>query len=161
MTLLLCVLTTASAWADDPDWLKSGDSWDETTKTLTVEATTARNGYQYQCEVSNAAGKVYSHAATLTIVSEPTITTQPKSVTAAAGETVKFTVAATGGGLSYQWQFRKDSSTGWSNSGMTGCKTATLTVEATEARSGYQYRCVITNAAGKVISAGATLTVVS
>ena len=39
LTLLLSVLTATAAWADNPSWLKSGDSWDEATKTLTVNRT--------------------------------------------------------------------------------------------------------------------------
>nr|MCR5305267.1 hypothetical protein [Oscillospiraceae bacterium] len=44
--------------------------------------------------------------------------------------------------LKYCWQFNNGH--GWKNSGMTGCKTATLTVPATAARNGQQYRCIVT-----------------
>ena len=45
-------------------------------------------------------------------------------------------------------------------SGATGCKTATLSIEATAGRNGYQYRCVITDATGATVnSSAATLTV--
>ena len=35
--------------------------------TLTIAAESHRNGYQYRCKVRNAAGYVYSSAATLTV----------------------------------------------------------------------------------------------
>ena len=43
-----------------------------------------------------------------TIVSDPTITEQPESQTVAENATAKFTVEATGGNLSYQWQQSTD-----------------------------------------------------
>ena len=128
------------------------------TATLTVAATAARNGYQYRCVVEDANGnKAISNAATLTI--KPAITAQPKSATAAAGASVKFTVKATGAGLTYRWQYKAPDGT-WKNSGATGCSTATLTVKPTAGMNGYQYRCVIVDANGaKLISTAATLTV--
>ena len=133
------------------------------TATLQVTATEARNGYQYRCQVSNSAGSVTTSAATLTVVTKPTITTQPKSVTAAVNATAKFTVAASGTGLKYQWQWSFDGGKNWSNSSSAtvGYNTATLQVTATEARNGYQYRCQVTNEAGAVTSSAATLTVSS
>ena len=129
------------------------------TATLSVEATSARNGYRYRCIVKNSAGSTTSSSAKLTVVTSPKITTQPSSVTAAAGKTVKFTVKASGGALSYQWQYSKDNGATWSNSTMTGYKTATLSVEVTSARNGYRYRCVVKNAAGSATSGSAKLTV--
>ena len=46
-------------------------------------------------------------------------------------------------------------------SDISGAKTATLSVPATKARNGYQYRCKVSNGAGTVYSAAATLTVTS
>ena len=88
------------------------------------------------------------------------LTGQPEAKTVKAGTTVKFTVKASGAGLQYKWQYRTPYGS-WKNSGATGCKTATLTIEATAARNGYQYRCVVTDANGaKVISEAVTLTVI-
>ncbi len=129
------------------------------TATLSVEGTTARNGYQYRCKVYNVGGAVYSKAATLTVVTTPTITTQPASVKAKEDATAKFTVAASGGGLSYQWQYRTSSTDTWKNSSLDSAKAATLSVKATAARTGYQYRCKVTNKAGTTYTNAATLTV--
>ena len=140
------------------EWKKSTGTG-ATTKTLSVEAKAYRDGYQYRCRVSNAAGYKYSSAATLTVLTKPAITTQPSSKTVSAGTTVKFTVKATGGDLSYQWQYRTSSSGEWKNCTGTGATTATLTVEAKSFRSGYQYRCRVSNAVGYKYSSAATLTV--
>ena len=142
----------------------SGGTWNATTltgaktATLTIPGAVSRNGYQYRCVITDANGnKVTSNAATLTVFG---IKTQPKSVTANVGETVTFKVAATGTGLTYQWQWRKNSSSTWASTTVSGNKTATITVPATAARNGYQYRCKITDTNGNVIySSTATLTV--
>ena len=128
------------------------------TAALSVKATEARNGYQYKCRVSNAAGYAYSAAATLTVSAKPVITTQPKSQTAAPDTTVKFTVKADGA-TTYQWYYRTSSSGTWAKSTLTGAKTATLTVKATAARDGYQYKCRVSNAEGYVYTNAVTLTV--
>ena len=130
------------------------------TATLKVPATAARNGYQYRCKVTNAAGSSWSSAATLTVLKKPVITEDPKSVTQAVSTTATFTVEATGE-ASYQWQYRASDTGTWSNSPATGSKTATLKVPVTAGRNGYQYRCKVTNAAGSSWSNAATLTVAS
>ncbi len=86
-----------------------------------------------------------------------TITAQPESVTAVAGSTTTFKVAATDA-TSYQWQVCTDGKT-WVNSGASGNKTATLTVPASEDRSGNKYRCIVSNGSTSVTSNAATLTV--
>ncbi len=89
----------------------------------------------------------------------PVIKTQPKNVTAAKGETAVFKVKATGVDLSYQWQYRKSASGSWKNATAEGNWTATLKVPVTAKKNGWQYRCVITNSAGKVTTKAVTLTV--
>ena len=139
-------------------WTKSTGTG-AATKTISVEAKAYRDGYQYRCRVSNAAGYKYSSAATLTVLTRPAITTQPASRTAAAGTTVKFTVKASGGDLSYQWYYRTSPTGAWTKCTGAGAATATLSVEAKSYRSGYQYRCRVSNAAGYKYSSAATLTV--
>ena len=82
------------------------------------------------------------------IVPPLTITSHPKSVTGAVGETAVFTVTAEGEGLKYQWQYKGGKS--WNNctSATTGYNTDTLQVNITAARNGYYYRCIVTDAAG-------------
>ena len=84
------------------------------------------------------------------------ITAQPESIVAEVGETIQFTVEATGEGLTYQWQNSKNQTT-WSNSGLSGSTTSTITVGVTEGRIGYYWRCVITDANGAELISDAAL----
>ena len=130
------------------------------TATLTLPATRERGGYQYRCRVSNADGSVYSDVVTLFVKDLPAITAQPLNVTATAGNTVSFSVGATGA-QSYQWEV--NTGKGWvkvNNDYIQGAESATLTLPATRERGGYQYRCRVTGADGSVCSDAATLTVI-
>ena len=94
-----------------------------------------------------------------TALSKPKITTQPSSKTVDPGTTVSFKVAASGGSLKYQWQYRTSSSGTWTNSGYSSATKATLSFTAAAKNNGYQYRCVVKNLAGSVTSNTVTLTV--
>ena len=145
--------SSTGSWVNSP---ASGN----TTATLSVSATASRNGYQYRCIVTDAAGnKVTSAAATLTVATELKITKQTSGVTASAGTTAKFSVTATGTGLKYQWQYKTPAGS-WNNTSAAGYNTATVSIAVTEAKNGYSYRCIVTDASGnKVTSSAATLTV--
>ncbi len=138
-----------------------GDGWKNsggtgaTAATLSIPVTSGRNGWKYRCVITDANGKqTTSSVATLT--AKTVITAQPNGVRAAIGETAKFTVTATGAGLSYQWQY--NSGDGWKNSGATGATTATLSINAKNTYNGWKYRCIITDANGvKTTSSVATL----
>lgn len=147
-------------------YLKSGAAeWKNSTasgaKTATVSttATEARNFMLYRCIITNQHGQsVTSDAAML--CTAPKITAQPQKVTKAVGGNAKFTVTAEGTGLTYQWQLKKQGSDTWQKSTASGAQTASVSITATEARNGYQYRCVITNQAGiSVTSSPAALAV--
>ncbi len=146
-------LPGSSAWKNSP---ATGNK----TATLTVPATTDRSGNKYRCKVTNAAGEVYSSAATLTVTGGGLkITTQPANATVVEGNNATFKVVASGQSLTYQWQVCEAGKTTWKDSPATGNKTATLTVPATTSRSGYKYRCIVTSGSNSVASSAATLTV--
>lgn len=93
---------------------------------------------------------------TVTVLQPVVITTQPASQSLCVGANATFSVVATGGGLSYQWQ--QNTGTGFTN--IAGANGTSLTVNnVTTAMSGYQYRVVITNTCFTVTSNAATLTV--
>ncbi len=141
----------------DGEWKKSGMS-SATSATLSITATEARNGFQFCCRVANSYGHVYTKAVTLTVASKPVVTTQPKNVTMTKGYTAKFTVKASGA-TKYQWYYRKTSSSEWNKSTMDSATSATLSVTATDARNGFQFRCRVSGSGGYVYTNAVTLTV--
>ena len=141
----------------DSSWAKSTAS-SATIATLSLKATMARNGCQYRCKVSNSSGYVYTKTVTFTVIGKPEIATQPKSVTKNVGETGKFTVKADGASA-YQWYWRKNSNSSWAKSTASSAAAATLSLKATMARNGCQYRCKVSNSNGSVYTKTVTLTV--
>ena len=112
----------------------------------------ARAG-DYSVVVHNVAGSVTSLVARLTVLVPPTITNQPASQTVNAGSPFAFSVGGTGSDpLGYQWLLNS-----------TAIPTATqssysrLSAQPGDAGS---YSVILTNAAGSVTSAVATLIVV-
>ena len=81
----------------------------------------------------------------------PTISQQPASEAALKGQTAGFTVAATGSGLAYQWQFN--------NTNISGANSATLWLAGVSMDQAGPYAVVVTNFAGGVTSSMAMLTV--
>ena len=140
-------------------WTNSGAAnYNKATFTPTV--TYGMNGWQYRCRVSNPSGTVYSDVVTLSVYAvTPKITKQPTNASAAADTKASFSVTATGGNLSYQWQYRRSSSSAWTNSGAANYNKATFTPSVTSGMNGWQYRCRISNSNGTVYSNVVTLTV--
>src|SRR5256885_1376733 len=118
--------------------------------------TTSDSGSTFRVVVTNTAGTVTSAAATLTVTAAavaPTITTPPANQTVTAGQTATFTVVAGGTApLSYQWQ-----KSGVNIAGATSASYTTQVTTTTD--SGSTFDVVVTNTAGTVTSAAATLTV--
>ena len=113
------------------------------------------NGSTFSVQVSNSAGSQTSNAATLTVNSPPTITTQPHNQTVTLGSTATFSVAATGTApLSYRW-----SKNGRAISGATSSSYTTPATVSSDNGSTFTVR--VTNVAGSQTSSAATLTVTS
>jgi uncharacterized cupredoxin-like copper-binding protein len=128
-----------------------------TKATLTVKVTPDLNGTEYRCKAINADGDDMSKAATLTVVLHPpVIDTDPEDVTVNNGGSAEFTVAATGA-KSYQWYVRTSEEAEWT--AVKKATKATLTLKATPAMNGYQYRADAINGDGPAESNFATLTV--
>ena len=139
-------------------WRKNGAAiGGATSSSYTAPATTnSDNAAQFTVVVSNAAGTVTSSAATLTVNAAPvapSIITQPISQTVTAGQTVSFSVTATGTApLSYQWRKNAVAISGAISSSYT-------TPATTSSDNGAQFTVVVSNTAGSVTSSAATLTV--
>lgn len=113
----------------------------------------AWNGMSVVCYISNSDGNTTSSTATLGVLPDPVITGQPANVTVGVGSTASFTVTATGqSGLSYQW-----SKNGSSIAGATHSNYTTPPTVAGDNNS--QFSAMVTNNAGSLQSANATLTV--
>jgi trimeric autotransporter adhesin len=136
---------TGSAWADiTNDETYSG----ATTAKLTISSTpVAFNNYQYRCIVTPQGGSdLTSGAATLTVNALPNITGQPVEASICLGQNTTFTVAATGAGISYQWQV--NTGAGWGDisniAPYSNANTNTLSLTNPPASfNNYQYRCLV------------------
>ncbi len=172
------VFTVRAKNADSYQWQYSADGsawknltnssfWRGNTSSELVFTAAARYAaYTYRCAVSNAAGTVYSKATGLSVAAStpapaPVISAQPKDQTAQEGETVTFTLKASGAS-DYQWQYSADGST-WKNltngSFWLGNTTDTLSFTASERYEAYQYRCQVSSSGGSVYSDAVSLTV--
>jgi len=120
-----------------------------TTQTVSVIAT-------------SVADNTKTGTATVTLNSPvaPVITLQPQNLAVMAGQAASFTVAATGGGLFYQWQSMAPGAGSFSN--ISGATSPLYTISsASLTQSGTQIRCVVTNIQGAATSNAVVLTVVA
>ncbi|MBN9482691.1 MAG: T9SS type A sorting domain-containing protein [Bacteroidetes bacterium] len=151
-----------TTWTDLSDNARySGTTSDQ------LDITGARNGMngnQYRVVADNGCFSANSAVATLTVNPLPKITTDPSSTLICPNGNATFTAAASGVGLSYQWQVNDGN--GWANlsNDPTYSNVTTTTLNITNAQyaiDGYSYRMVATSSvcAPTVRSAAATLSV--
>lgn len=127
-----------------------------TSPVLSFTATAAQNGNQYRAVFTNTCGTATTTAATLTVNTAPTVSTNPSSQTVCDGAMASFTAAANGS-ATVQWQVSTNG--GGSFSDISGATNTTLTFTASSSQSGNQYRAVFTNSCGTATTTAATLTV--
>ena len=137
-------------------WQKNGVAIPgATNSSLTLPAVQTADAGEYRVVVSNSAGSATSNAAVLTVGAAdvaPTLTIQPSAQTATSGNSVTFSVSATGTApISYQW-FRNSAA-------ISGATSATYTIAATQATDAGSYTVVVANSVGSVTSSAAVLTV--
>lgn len=146
--------------------LKKGNSWADqasggaNTPTFSVKVNESRFGKTYRCKITDQKGHEIFSNEVMIIEKEVAIVIdqQPVDCTAVVGTTAKFSVAATGEGLTYQWQLKKGNS--WANQSSGGATTPNFSVKAEMSRNGKVYRCLITAANGDQIATDpVTLTV--
>jgi hypothetical protein len=136
-------------------WSKNGSAVSGATgASYTTPATAASDsGALFIVTVSNDFGSATSSAATLTVNTPPSITTQPSNQTVTAGQSATFSVVASGPGtLTYQWL---------KNGGaISGATSASYTTPATTgADNGSLFTVTVSDSVGSVTSGAATLTV--
>ena len=124
----------------------------------TTPVTAAQNDQTvYWVSMSNGPYTKLTNRVVLTVVSQaPTITFQPKNITAMEGTRVTFTVLSSAAPPpSYQWQ--RWNGTVWAN--VWGATTASYTFTVWSSDNGAFLRAMVTNAAGSTVSSIAYLTV--
>lgn len=126
---------------------------------LKLSATVDAQAGRYSVEISNAAGRVVSDEAVLTVSPSvvpavaPTIVTPPAAVTVNAGNTATFAVGV-GGTAPFGYQWLKDGQP------IAGATAAFHSLAAADVASAGAYAVRVSNAAGTVTSAAATLNVI-
>lgn len=124
----------------------------ETNAALVVSHVSPAQEGMYHVIVSNWFSRAESSAVVLELLRAPVITEQPAGQTVPVGGTAHFSVEARGSEpLRYQWQFN--------GRPVAGAKAATLLLEGLTEQRGGVYRVLVSNAAGRVLSENATLTV--
>ncbi|WP_158277509.1 pectinesterase family protein [Opitutus sp. ER46] len=149
---------TVAAYGSSPvayQWKKDGVAIaGATNPTYAIEVTTGTDAGAYTVTVSNTAGSATSRAATLTVNTKPVITTDPASVTTTLGQSVTFTVAASGSPApTIQWQKN--------GVNLPGATAATLTIDNVSLANTGVYTARVANSVGAVTSAGALLAIPS
>lgn len=117
----------------------------------TVPLTLQEEGATFGCWVMGPGGKVFSNSGT--VGRPPVIVEPPASQNVAAGQSVDFTVSASGV-MPMQWEWYDN---GLPISGVAGHQAKYTIASASAAQDGHQYSVKVTNLFGSVISSAATL----
>ena len=122
------------------------------TASYTVDSVGTADAGGYDVVITNSSGSVTSAVASLTVLEPPEITTQPSNQIAVVGDSVRFSVMATGTApLMYQWTFQ--------GTNLAGATAETLQLTNVQSSQAGSYAVIITNEVGSVTSATATLTI--
>ncbi|HEU5080687.1 MAG TPA: immunoglobulin domain-containing protein [Opitutaceae bacterium] len=138
-------------------WRKNGTKVGTNSATFTISSALQIDAGWYSVVVSNSAGSVTSNAVSLgvnltQILTKPSITSQPKAVTVAPGQSASFSVTATGSGpLHYQWKKN--------GVNITGATSSKYTIAAVSSTHVADYTVQVTNTLGYVTSQKAHLSI--
>ncbi|MBR5232095.1 MAG: peptidoglycan-binding protein [Clostridia bacterium] len=154
-------VTTMKKRLQELGYFTIGSSLSDTYNSITVERVKMfqkANGLQ---QTGTADAKtlsvLFSNAAKANPNTKVKITKQPANAAAKLGEVVKSTVTATGEKLTYTWYVRNPSAATWGKSSVTG---KTYSCRLTEANSGRQVYCIVTDKDGNcVVSITVTLSI--
>jgi len=131
-----------------------------TSRTYTFVPTLANRGEAFRAVFMNSLGTATSAEAALTVLAPPQVTPtgNPQSQTVNAGDKITFTTAAFGTPApTVQWMMSPYGGSTFRN--IPGATSTTLSMMATVALDGAQFKAVFTNAAGKATTTAATLIV--
>ena len=121
------------------------------TSTLIIGNVNGLDGYSIRCIVSNTLSSEISSTSVLTVYPPaPIIFTQPTNTTICSSLTANFSLAVSGSGYTYQWQYGNTSNsfTNIVNGGInafTGANSSTLGIGNTTGIANYFFRCIVGN----------------
>lgn len=125
-----------------------------TSPTYSIPSVSPSDAARYRVAVTNEAGPVYSQYVSLTVVSAPTITTQPSGTTVGVGSAATFAVTASSPEpIAYQWY-----KNGTKIDGATAAS-YTTPVAVYNTDNGAKFTVTLTNGGGTTTSDAAVLTV--
>jgi uncharacterized repeat protein (TIGR03803 family) len=142
-------------------WLKNGTNLVDggnvsgaTTSRLSITSILGSDAGTYSVVLTNLDGSLTSSNATLTVIEPPVITAQPTSLLVLPGTNAAFGVSLTGSApfFLYQWRFN--------GTNLPNATNAIYSIPSVATKNAGNYAVVITNAAGRVTSSNAALTVV-
>jgi gliding motility-associated-like protein len=144
-------------------WLKNGlnlidgvNISGSNTSVLALSNITGSDAGSYSCNITGTCGTVISGIGILA-VNIPVTITSPLSQTRCSGESVSFSVTASGTVQSYQWTFNGSNITDGVNT--SGAQTSTLVITAVDPSHAGTYSCIVTGNYNIANSVGATLTI--
>ena len=125
-----------------------------TTNSYAINSAQISDAGSYWLIATNSYGSTTSAVATLTVAVAPIILANPASLTVVTGSTAAFSVAALGAApLGYQWQLNGAS--------IAGASASACSITSVQLSDQGSYTVVVTNYAGSVTSAPASLAVYS
>lgn len=134
-----------------------------TTNTLGITGANGATIGTYRCIGTNACGATPTNTSVLLVYANTAITTNPSTITNCTGGYTYFTVAATGSGLTYQWQESTNGGATFSNLSNNATYGGVTSTQLTIANTPFslnanQYRCfVIGTCLSSATSTAATL----
>jgi hypothetical protein len=132
----------------------------ETGSSLTLSGLSAPDSAFYDVRCMSGSLVKHSFPAFLTLTSDPVITVQPtpNSQTVSVGDSVSYSVTATGLNLTYQWRFRSTvPNSPFVN--LVGENGSTLYLDPVNGGDAGSYRCVVQNLCGSVTTSTVQLLV--
>ncbi len=127
--------------ADGAVWIS--DDGNQTTVTTGVDESTY--GRMYRCVITDETGAVFVSKSAKVMESGIRILEQPQDALGEKDEYAVFKVAASGAGLTYQWQYSDDEGETWVDASST--KTS-ISCKINGTSNGRLYRCVLTDSSG-------------
>lgn len=140
-------------------WMKNGTNLTDNghyagtgSSNLVISSVSPADQGSYSVLVSNASTNRVSQSATLTVISAPSILSDPQGATNLAGSNITFSVSVAGTPpFFYQWRFN--------GSDIIGATNQTFTITGMQGSDSGTYSVIVSNVVGAVESGGASLSV--